>query len=95
LEFTDRSELFQEVDKAHRALHALYFSLWESGPYSTRKRDEELPPASDRTFWEQDRSDYDSLPAHRPPHGHAGERVDQDRGDNQSVAFHSNRLYDS
>jgi hypothetical protein len=50
LGFTDRSELFQEVDKAHRALHALYFSLWESGPYSTRKRDEVLPPAGDRTF---------------------------------------------
>jgi hypothetical protein len=48
--FTERSELYREADKAHRALHALYFSLWESGPYSTRKRDEELPPPGDRTF---------------------------------------------
>jgi hypothetical protein len=49
LGFTERSELFQEVDKAHRALHAVYFSLWESGPYSTRKRVEELPPPGDRS----------------------------------------------
>jgi hypothetical protein len=50
LGFTDSSELFQEVDKAHRALHSLYFSLWESGPYSRAKRDEELPPPSGGTF---------------------------------------------
>jgi hypothetical protein len=50
LGFTNRSELFQEVDKAHRALHALYFSLWKSGPYSPKKRDEEFPQPGERDF---------------------------------------------
>jgi hypothetical protein len=50
LGFTASNELFREVDKAHRALHALYFSLWESGPYSMRKRGQELPKPRDRDF---------------------------------------------
>ena len=50
LGFTDSNELYREVDKALRALHSLYASLWESGPYSRQKRDEELPPPGDRTF---------------------------------------------
>jgi hypothetical protein len=50
LGFTERDKMFKAVDEAHAALHRLHFELWESGPYSTKKRDEELPPPSDRDF---------------------------------------------
>jgi hypothetical protein len=50
LGYSERDELYTEVLKAYRALDALQFLLWDSGPYSTQKRDEELPPASDPGF---------------------------------------------
>jgi hypothetical protein len=50
LGYNENDKMFKAVVDAHAALHALNFELWESGPYSTRKRDEELPPAGDRTF---------------------------------------------
>jgi hypothetical protein len=50
LGFTESDKVFKGVAETHRALHALHFDLWESGPYSTKNRDEELPPPSDRDF---------------------------------------------
>jgi hypothetical protein len=50
LGFTEHDKVFKGVVETHRALHALDFELWESGPYSTKKRDEELPPPEDLTF---------------------------------------------
>ena len=50
LGFTESDKILQAVKEVHRALHALHFELWESGPYSKRKRDEDLPPSSDRDF---------------------------------------------
>ena len=50
LGYTEHDKIFKAVVEAHAALHALQFELWESGHYSQRKRDEELPPSSDRTF---------------------------------------------
>jgi hypothetical protein len=50
LGFKDSDKVFKGVTDVHRALHALHFELWESGSYSTKKRDEELPPPSDRDF---------------------------------------------
>jgi hypothetical protein len=48
--FKDSDKVFKGVKDVHQALHALHFELWESGPFSGRKRDEELPPHGDRTF---------------------------------------------
>jgi hypothetical protein len=50
LGFTERDKIFTAVKEVHRVLHSLHFELWESGPYSRQKRDDELPPSSDRDF---------------------------------------------
>ena len=50
LGYTENDKTFKAVVDAHAALHALHFELWDSGPYSKQKRDEELSPSSDRTF---------------------------------------------
>jgi hypothetical protein len=50
LRFTESDKIFKAVNDVHRALHALHFELWESRVYSRQKRDEELPPPSDRDF---------------------------------------------
>jgi hypothetical protein len=50
LGFKDSDKIYKRVKDTHAALHSLHFELWESGPYSTKKRDEELPPPSDRDF---------------------------------------------
>ena len=50
LGFTEHDKMLEKVKEVNRALEALNFELWESGPYSTKARTEELPPPGDRTF---------------------------------------------
>jgi hypothetical protein len=50
LGFKDSDKIYKGVKDIHAALHSLHFELWESGPYSKRTREEDLPPPSERDF---------------------------------------------